>query len=599
MAKRYIQGIDRIILDHVDIVDFLSRYMQLKRSGKNYKGLCPFHSEKTPSFFVSSDEQLYNCFGCDAGGSVITFVSEMENLGFIDTIEYIADETNLDLKDYMENSEEYSNQYQEKNEILEMNRQGAIFFYRSLQKNNKALKYLKERKIDKNIIKTFGLGYILDEWSLLKDYLLNKGYSIDLIYKAGLVSKSSKGSYYDKFRGRVIFPIFDVKGKIIAFGGRIIEAAEKAPKYLNSPETIVFNKSKTLYGLNIARKYIRTDQKLILVEGYMDVIMLHKYGIKNAVATLGTSFTKEHSRIIRKYVDELIICFDADEAGQKATKRAIENTKGIIQKVKVIQLENGYDPDDFVSEKGYDAFLNEINEAKASHMFLLDDVAKNLDFKEEYDLRDFMIQSREILKDITDYARQHYYCDIIAGKLDMPASRLMKEIFPKTSTSKRNDFKKRKQVKKENSISKDSHLATIEKKLLQFVLMNQEYFYVIQEKINLEYFNLKSVFNIFQFLEDYYEKEDEFKLENSLDYLSIEEGKLCKKLIGENNQGKHDLRDIEIYIKKFEIERLQEELKQLKYSRESTFSAKEKEEIIVKEELVKRELISKKSHLGN
>jgi len=599
MAKRYIQGIDKIILDHVDIVDFLSRYMRLKRSGKNYKGLCPFHSEKTPSFFVSSEEQLYNCFGCDAGGSVITFVSEMENLGFLDTIEYIADEINLDLTEYMENSEEYSTKYHEKNEILEMNRQGAIFFYRNLQKNNKALKYLQGRKIDKNIIKTFGLGYISEEWNTLKDYLQGKGYSIDLMYKGGLISKSSKGSYYDKFRGRIIFPIFDVKGKIIAFGGRIIEDQEQAPKYLNSPETIVFNKSKTLYGLNIARKHIRNDSKFVLVEGYMDVIMLHKYGIKNAVATLGTSFTKEHSRIIRKYVDELIICFDSDEAGQKATKRAIENTKGIIEKVRVIQLDEGYDPDDFVSEKGYDAFLHEINEAKASHMFLLDEVSKGLNLKEEYDLRDFIIQSQEILEDITDYARQHYYCNIIAKKLDMPSERLMKEIFPKSSENQRKIYPRGKKVKKENSINTDSHLATIEKKLLQFALMEQEYFYLIQEKINLEHFNFKSVFNVFQFLEDYYQQADEFILENALDYLTIEEGKLCKQLIQENKEGKHDLRDIEIYIKKFEIERLQEELKQLKYSRESTFSAKEKEEIIVKEELVKREIINRKSRLGN
>jgi DNA primase len=419
------------------------------------------------------------------------------------------------------------------------------------------------------------------------------------MYKGGLVSKSSKGSYYDKFRGRIIFPIFDVKGKIIAFGGRIIEAQEQAPKYLNSPETIVFNKSKTLYGLNIARKHIRHDSKLILVEGYMDVIMLHKYGVKNAVATLGTSFTKEHSRVIRKYVDELIICFDSDEAGQKATKRAIENTKGIIEKVRVIQLEEGYDPDDFISEKGYEAFLHEINEAKASHMFLLDEVSKGLNLEEEYDLRDFIIKSREILEDITDYARQHYYCNIISERLDMPLERIMKEIFPENSDNQRKIYPSRKKAKKENSINTDSHLATIEKKLLQFALMDQEYFYLIKQSIDLENFNFKSVFNIFQFLEDYYQQADEFVLENALDYLNIEEGKLCKQLIRENKEGKHDLRDIEIYIKKFEIERLQEELKQLKYSRESTFSAKEKEAIIVKEEIVKREIINKKSRLGN
>jgi len=598
MSKRYIQGIDKIIMDNVDIIDFLSRYMILKKSGKNYKGLCPFHNEKTPSFFVSTDEQLYNCFGCEAGGNVITFVSEMENLEFIDTIEFIAEAVNLDLSTYVENSEDYSTEYKEKEEMLKLNREAAIYYYKNLKASEYALTYLNKREIDRNIIKTFGLGYVLDEWNGLMNYLLQKGYEIGLIYKAGLVSKSEKSNkYYDKFRGRVMFPIFNVKGKIIAFGGRIIEKKDNAPKYLNSPETLVFNKSETLYGLNIARKNLRNNEKLILVEGYMDVIMLHKYGIKNAVAALGTSFTNQHAKIIKRYVNELIICFDSDTAGIKATYRAIKNIGIEIEKVKVIELEKGYDPDDYIKKNGADAFNEKIKNAKASHLFLLDKLQEPLDLTKEYDLHEFIIKSKEILKDIKDYSIQNYYTNIIAKRINMSPQNIMKELFD-TQKKYVKQVKNNKNSKNNDDIeNKDSDLQLFEKKLLQFVLIDKKFYLFLISKFDFEKFSTESILNIFRFLENYYKSNNEFVLEKAYDYLEIYESKLCGKLINNKIISSDPERDIKLYIEKIKIELLKKELNELKIYRRNLIDSKEIDNIILREENIKREIRNMKALL--
>ena len=600
MSKRYVQEIDKVIIENVDIVEFLSRYIDLKRSGKNYKGLCPFHSEKTPSFFVSPYEQLYNCFGCEAGGSIITFVSEIENLGFIDTIEFIADAVNLDLTRYIENNEDYSVEYKEKEEIIKLNRDAAIYFYLKLKNDKKALKYLNDRKIDKNIIKIFGLGYVSSEWDGVMKYLLSKGYSKDLIFKAGLISKSSKNNkYYDKFRDRVIFPIFNVKGKIIAFGGRIIEKNNNAPKYLNSPETVVFNKSKTLYGLNIARKNLRNNEKIILVEGYMDVVVLHKYGIKNVVAALGTSFTNEHAKIIKKYVNELIICFDSDSAGLKATYRAIKNVEGEIEKVKVIELEKGYDPDDFIKEKGRDAFDEKIRNAKASHLFLIDKLQEPLDLKKEYDLHEFIVKSKEILKDIKEYSIRNHYAKIIAKRVNMTPSNIMNELFDIQidKIKKNNSFSGNRDII--NTEKKDTDLELFEKKLLQFALIEKKFYEFIIEEYSIKEFSSKNIINIFTFLEKYYKENAEFSLENSLDFLEINESKLCSKLIKNKVVNANAEKDIIIYIKKLRIEVLKKELSNLKLSRKNIFNSEKLENIILEEEIIKKDIKNKSAILNS
>lgn len=591
MAKKYVENISEIIIDNVDIVDFISRYVRLKKSGNNYKGLCPFHSENTPSFFVSNDKQLFNCFGCSMGGNIISFVSEIENLDFIDTIEYIADTANLDLSPYINDNESYSKEYQKRKKILNLNRQAAIYFYRNLSKSKKAMNYLKNRDIDQKTIKKFALGYAKDDWEGLMDYLLNKGFKKEFLYNSGLISKSNKSNkYYDRFRDRIMFPIFDYKGKILAFGGRIIKEDDKAPKYLNSPETYVFNKSSVLYGLKNAKKNIRDKNYLILVEGYMDVIMLNRFGVENVVAALGTSFTKKHSRLINKYIDEVIICFDPDNAGIKATKRAINKMKNIVLKVKVVELEEEYDPDDYIREYGKDKYLEKIKKAKTSHMYLIDKLYNSLSFDNEYDFLEFIQETKKILNDIDDYTRAHYYVKKISKMIDMPKDSLLDELFDNISKNKKRTNDNSKKINKYKLDSSDTTSKKYEKNILKYALIDKSKYNEILDLIDLNLFINEEIVNIFEFLEKYYKENDTFVLNRVLDHLPVDQAKICQELLNNLTIEKNYKKNISIYMKKIEIEYLNNKIKNIQYELKRTTDQAEMEALIIKEDNIKREI---------
>ncbi|WP_053957549.1 DNA primase [Inediibacterium massiliense] len=344
------------------IIDVVSRYVPLKKSGSTYKGLCPFHHEKTPSFVVSEEKQFYHCFGCGKSGDAIQFVMQMEHIDFIDAIHMLGDWAGISIEEHA-TSDRQREEIHIKNQLYEINREAALFYYKNLfQTGNIGLNYLHERGLNIQTIKKFGLGYAKNQWELLNRYLLSKGYDQKLIYKAGLVIKrKTKDGYYDRFRNRVIFPIINVSGKVIGFGGRIIDEGE--PKYLNSPETPVFNKGNHLYGLNLSKDEIRKKKQIIVVEGYMDVIGLYEGGIYNAVASLGTALTKSQGYLLKRYADEVMIAYDGDTAGKAATLRGLDVLKDVGCKVKVVDLSDGVDPDEYVRKKGRDAFLEEIQKA--------------------------------------------------------------------------------------------------------------------------------------------------------------------------------------------------------------------------------------------
>ncbi|HBM81322.1 MAG TPA: DNA primase [Clostridiaceae bacterium] len=335
-----------------DIVDVISDYVSLQKKGKNYFGLCPFHKEKTPSFSVLQDKQIFHCFGCGAGGNVISFIMKYRNVDFIEAVKILAERANIDI--YEGNDYNYQLKKENKEKVYEVIKEAARFFYRNLQKDQSALHYFKNRGISSDIVKKFGLGYALNSWDSLNKYLTDKGYKTDLMEKAGLIIKKSDGKYYDRFRNRVMFPVFNVGGKIIGFGGRVLD--DSKPKYLNSPETIVFNKRNNLYALNIAVSG-GNDRRIIIVEGYMDAIALHQYGIKSVVASLGTSLTKEQAKLLKRYCDEVLICYDSDVAGQTATLRGLDILTDAGFKVKIICIPKGKDPDEYIRAEGKDAFL--------------------------------------------------------------------------------------------------------------------------------------------------------------------------------------------------------------------------------------------------
>jgi len=361
------------IIEKNDIVELISQYLNLTKKGKNHWGLCPFHTEKTPSFSVSLEKQLFYCFGCSVGGNVITFVQKIERLSYVEALYFLAKRAGIPIDERIDKNE--LEKIKAKEELYKINTEAAKFFYENIKKNANAMEYLSGRGLEQNIAKKFGIGYSIDSWDKLNRFLKSKGYSDDLIERTGLIVKKDKG-YYDRFRNRIMFPIIDLKGNVIAFGGRVLD--ESKPKYLNSPETMIYSKSNSIYALNIVKE-IRGLKNIIVVEGYMDVISLYQFGIKNVVASLGTAFTKQQARLLKRYANEIIIAYDSDVAGQSATLKGLS----ILQKegciVKVLTLPIGMDPDDFIRSKGVSAFNDLLNRSYSLIEYKIHNAKKNFD----------------------------------------------------------------------------------------------------------------------------------------------------------------------------------------------------------------------------
>ena len=339
------------IIEKNDIVHVVSEYMRLKKSGSNYACLCPFHSEKTPSFSVSPSKQIFNCFGCGVGGNVVTFVQKIERMTYVEALRHLAEKAGIDVGNQKDEKE--FERINLKNSIYKINLEAARFFYLKLKDHAPAMEYFNRRGIDQNIMKSFGLGFAQNEWKLLLNYLIKKGFGMELIYQAGLVSKSNAGSYYDKFRNRVIFPIIDLKGNVIAFGGRVMD--DSKPKYLNSPESPVFSKGHNIYGLNYVKK-LQSIESILVVEGYMDVIALHQHGFANSVASLGTAFTEHQAKLLKRFSNDIIIAYDSDLAGQAATLKGLAILEKEGCNVRVLKLPTGKDPDEYLRKEGAEAF---------------------------------------------------------------------------------------------------------------------------------------------------------------------------------------------------------------------------------------------------
>ncbi|MFR9071560.1 MAG: DNA primase, partial [Paraclostridium sp.] len=338
----------------------ISDYIKVQQSGANYKGLCPFHGEKTPSFYINTSKQIYKCFGCGEGGDVINFIMKIENLEFMDAVKLLAKDCGVEINT---NMDEQSKIRMEKiKKFQDLNTEAARYYFSNLIKQkNYGYEYLRKRGLDDKIIKKFGLGYAPKAWTNLMDYLIDKGYDKETLVECGLVTYKKDGNkYYDRFINRVIFPIFDYRGNVIGFGGRVLD--DSLPKYLNSPDTLAFNKKYNLYGLNFARKNI-SDRTMILVEGYMDLISLYQYGVRNVCATLGTALTLEQGNLLKRYVDTVIISYDSDDAGVKATLRAIDILTSSGINVKILDLKDVKDPDEFIRKYGLSEYQRSIKEA--------------------------------------------------------------------------------------------------------------------------------------------------------------------------------------------------------------------------------------------
>ena len=384
-------------------------------------GLCPFHSEKTPSFSVSPDKQIYHCFGCGKGGGVISFIMEIENLSFPEAVAFLARRANMPLPE-----QEDTRESKKRSRLLALNRDAARFFYEQLHApaGERAREYMARRGISKTTATNFGLGCAPDEWSALEKAMREKGYTDYELFDAGLIKKGRNGGWYDTFRDRLVFPVIDVRGNVIGFSGRIL--GENGPKYLNSPETPVFNKGRNLFALNLAKK--SKSGYILLTEGNIDVVSLHQAGFDSAVASLGTSLTAEQARLISRYTDRVVIAYDNDAAGQKAAQRAIAILEKLDLKVRVLQMSGAKDPDEFIRLKGPEAFERLIEGSENQTEYLLAQIAKKYDLKTDAQKLDYLREAEELLARRPSAAEREIYCRRIAAEVGISPQVLIGEV---------------------------------------------------------------------------------------------------------------------------------------------------------------------------
>ena len=405
-----------------DIVDVVSGYVRLgKKSGSNMFGLCPFHSEKTPSFSVSPDKQIYHCFGCGKGGGVINFIMEIENLSFPEAVEFLAKRAGMPMPE-----EENDRESRKRSRMLALNRDAARFFYAQLStpQGGAARDYMAKRRIGPATAKNFGIGFAPDTWDSLEKAMREKGYTDFEMFDAGLVRKGKKGGYYDTFRNRLMFPVIDVRGNVIGFSGRILGDGE--PKYMNSPETLVFNKSRNLFALNLAKK--SKSGYIILSEGNIDVVSLHQAGFDSAVASLGTSLTPEQARLISRYTNQVIIAYDNDGAGIKAAQRAIGILEKLDLKVKVLRMSGAKDPDEFIKLKGADAFRNLLEASENQIDYRLRAVTDKYDLSVDEQKVEFLKEASDLVARLPGSVERQVYAMRVASLSGVSADAVTKEV---------------------------------------------------------------------------------------------------------------------------------------------------------------------------
>lgn len=481
------------ILSENNIVDVIEEFLPLKKSGANYSTTCPFHKEKTPSFIVSPDKQMFHCFGCGESGDSISFLTKYKNYTFIEAVEYLAKKAGIVLEETSTNAGHETRQLSDK--LYKINRDAALFYYNNLKHSTEVIKYLKSRKIDINVIKKFGIGYAIDKWDNLLKYLIGKGYLEEDILKAGLVIKRQKqDGCYDRFRNRVMFPIIDVRGKVIGFGGRVMD--DSMPKYLNSPESLIFNKGSNLYGLNLAREAVK-NKSFILVEGYMDVIKMHVYGYDTTVAALGTSLTDNQVKLMKRYSKNFYIAFDSDGAGQKATLKALNMFKKNNLDAKVIIIPIAKDPDEYLNKYGKANFDKLIENSLDYYDFL------EFNYKEIYESSnkvEYISKFFDNIVNVTSEIEKELIFEKLSRKVGVSKESIIKE-YNKKSTTQRTFVKSVRPdyVKPQVSKITTSH----EEELIKLILINNDFALLLKEIVNEDTFKDLDYYNIFKELYEY------------------------------------------------------------------------------------------------
>ena len=418
------------ILDEIrsrnDIVSTISQYMTLKRKGRNYFGLCPFHNEKSPSFSVSPDKQIFHCFGCGVGGDVINFVKKIENIGFLDSVRLLAEKSGIQLPNDISKAEEENIKL--KNRVYKINELAAKFYHENLYKPTSkiAQDYIKKRKLNNATLKSFLMGYASNSSNELLRFLKEQGFTEEELLASCLIGKSDRG-YYDKFRNRLMIPIRDERGRFIAFGGRVLD--DSKPKYINSPENIVYSKGRNLFGLNVAKEGVHGPLKrLLIVEGYMDAISLYQRGITNVVASLGTALTDSQGRLLRRNTEQVILGYDADGAGQQAIIRGMEILKSMDIDIRILQISGAKDPDEYVLKFGPEKMVKAMDEAISAIEFKIKVLRANLDLNNVNDKVKFLTEIAKILSNVDNNIEREVYIDRISKVYEISKNAIVSEV---------------------------------------------------------------------------------------------------------------------------------------------------------------------------
>lgn len=505
-----------------DIVDIISQYVVLKRSGRNFFGLCPFHKEKSPSFSVSPDKQIFHCFGCGVGGNVFHFVEKIENLGFIESLEMLADRAGINLPTISNSVDDKLLKL--KSKVYDINAETAKFYHENLYKptSKEAQNYIKKRKLDNRTLKNFLIGYS-GNFNELYVHLKSKGFTDEEILTSGLVNKNDNGKFIDRFRRRLMFPIQDTRNRVIAFGGRVLD--DSKPKYINSSENIVYSKGKHLFGLNVAKK--EHLKKIIIVEGYMDAISLHQRGITNAVASLGTALTESQGRLLRKSSEQVIIGYDADGAGQAATVRGLEILQNLGCDIRILQIEGAKDPDEFVTKYGPERFLKYVDNAISLVEYKIKVLKQKLDINNTNDKIKFLKEIAKELAKISNNIEREVYVAKISLEYNISKeaiySEINKLIYGKNEDEKRINVTKVVQPQKKVIEETDKAVAKREG-LIIYLLINypNEAYSKIKEVVSVEDIkserNKKVITKLYEELEKGYSN-----INNVLDWFQEEE----------------------------------------------------------------------------
>lgn len=584
MSRSFSSDIIDQVITSSDIVDIISQYVTLTKSGTSLKCCCPFHNEKTPSFVVTPDKQLYHCFGCGAGGNVVNFIMEIEKLNFIEAITYLAERANISLP---QNNNFHETEEKNKRRLEQIHRDAAIFYYKQLRKDIQAQQYLYKRGIQQKTIKKFGIGYAPKKGNSLLSYMLSIDYSIDELIKSGLVVKRTT-EFADRFRHRIIFPIQTVTDKVIGFGGRVLDN-ENFPKYLNSPETKLFIKGRQLYGLNYAKKNITKDQ-LVLVEGYMDVISLNQKGVLNVVATLGTALTREQGMLLKRYAKEIIISYDGDDAGQKAAEKAVDILQSCDLDTKVLLLPDKLDPDEYINNYGLEGYIDKKNTALDSIEY------KILKLKEKYNTST-MDGRIHFTKDISKYLSTieneievETYINKIVKDMEISKQAIKKEINNVNNSKNRNNIKAN--YSREKKLNTKNAYESTQEKVLKLFIKDSMYYHQCKHHFDIEFFSDGIYRLLAEYIINNLEKNE--KIEPATFISTIEDEKIVKiaSSIFTTHEDNEEVQDINSYLNTLKRFKLQNDLSKLQEKMIQTDITEEKNIIFYK-------IIDKKKQLEN